>query len=183
MAEPFMVGTFFFYGGTEMTYTNNDNNFPYTNEEDVEESIETFISPTIISTEGEIALNTHSTAVVPNGSAVVVNFKNNLYKDLSQCTLYVPTGSMEAYQNEEGWKEFGNIVEIESNENILLGDANHDDIVSASDIAIIEAYLNNKEMVTTFDTLAADANQDGKIDNDDVKAIVEHILLGSALEK
>lgn len=65
----------------------------------------------------------------------------------------------------------------------LLGDANSDGIVSASDIAIIEAHLNNKEMKTTFDAEAADVTQDGEVTDKDVKAIAEHILLGTALGK
>lgn len=32
--------------------------------------------------------------------------------DKSACTLYVPVGTKEAYENAEGWKEFENIVEI-----------------------------------------------------------------------
>jgi len=32
--------------------------------------------------------------------------------DKSACTLYVPAGTKEAYENAEGWKEFENIVEI-----------------------------------------------------------------------
>lgn len=33
--------------------------------------------------------------------------------DKSKCKLYVPKGSATAYREAEGWKEFGNIIEME----------------------------------------------------------------------
>jgi hypothetical protein len=35
------------------------------------------------------------------------------YVDFAGCTLYVPEGSLAAYQAAEGWKEFGSILPIE----------------------------------------------------------------------
>ena len=93
----------------------------------------------------------------------------NTSKDFTTATLYVPSGSKEAYQQADGWKNFQNIVEI------LFGDVNGDESVTIADaVAIVNRVLERPS--EAFDEVAADVNGDGSISIADALAIVNIIL-------
>lgn len=93
----------------------------------------------------------------------------NTSKDFTTATLYVPSGSKEAYQQADGWKNFQNIVEI------LFGDVNGDESVTIADaVAIVNRVLERPS--EAFDEVAADVNGDGSINIADAIAIVNIIL-------
>lgn len=84
------------------------------------------------------------------------------------CTLHVPFGSKEKYQNADGWKEFTHIVEIISD---IPGDANSDWEVNAADIdAIVDYIVKGKTEGFVFDN--ADVSNDGKVDAVDIVKII-----------
>ena len=98
-------------------------------------------------------------------------------------TLYVPAGSMAAYQSADGWKEFKNIVEIsdaEFNEAIdhleemygyVAGDANGDREVNISDVnTIVDAILDSKQDINY------DMNDDFEVNIADINAVIDYIL-------
>ena len=100
-------------------------------------------------------------------------------------TLYVPTGSMTAYQSADGWKEFKNIVEIseaEFNEAIdhleemygyVAGDANGDREVNILDVnTVVDAILEGKQ------DISYDMNDDFEVNIADINAIINMILSG-----
>ncbi|MCR5160117.1 MAG: leucine-rich repeat protein [Prevotella sp.] len=72
--------------------------------------------------------------------------------------LHVPAGSVSAYHNCEGWKEFGNIEESK----VLLGDVNSDGKVTPADaIMILYAYFGVDQ--TGFNPAASDVNRDARV--------------------
>jgi len=88
--------------------------------------------------------------------------------DLASCTLYVPKGAAEKYSAANGWNEFQNIVEIESNE---PGDANNDGKVDNKDInATVDYILEGKTKDFIFKN--ADVIIDSKINAADIVKIV-----------
>ncbi len=101
---------------------------------------------------------------------------NDFFEDcpLSQSTLHVPAGSLQAYRNAEGWKDFANIVE-----DYILGDANADRNVSVADLSAVVNYILNLEVPETFNEKASDANENGNITVADLSAIVNIILYGN----
>ena len=42
----------------------------------------------------------------------------DLFNNINNCTLYVPKGSINAYKEALGWKNFTNIIEYDKEENI-----------------------------------------------------------------
>ena len=92
---------------------------------------------------------------------------------ISTCVVYVPKGSLTAYQNHHIWREFTHIVEMESG---LKGDVNGDHEVSIADInAVINIILGGNG-----NTVAADVNGDHEITIADVNIIINIILGGSS---
>ncbi len=91
------------------------------------------------------------------------------------CTLYVPAGFKEVYQQKDQWKDF---FFIEENEiEVISGDANGDGLVDVGDIvAIVNKILGEPD--DDFNDAAADINGDGQIDVDDIVAVVNIILEG-----
>ncbi len=63
-------------------------------------------------------------------------------------------------------------------EYIKLGDCNEDGIVNAKDVITLKLHINGKAQVNEF---AADANQDGAINKDDMKSIAETVLTGNTV--
>ena len=96
----------------------------------------------------------------------------------TNATLYVPINSVEAYHAAEGWKEFQNIVGVETGDDPQpgkLGDLNGDGVVDVADVNIcinIILELNNDLDVRAL----ADLNEDGNVDISDVNAIINIIL-------
>ena len=88
--------------------------------------------------------------------------------------MQVPAGSKDAYATAMYWRDFTNIIEIET---AIHGDANSDQAVDVADVVAIVNYILG-EPNDPFVEAAADVNGDGKIDVDDVVAVVNIILEG-----
>ena len=90
----------------------------------------------------------------------------NINKDL--CTLYVPIGCTEKYQNAAQWKDFSNIVEIAE-----AGDANEDGDISMADAnKVVNMFLDAKGTYSK----TADVNKDGEVTMADANLIVNIFL-------
>ncbi len=85
-------------------------------------------------------------------------------------TLYVPTGSKEAYQAASYWSNFVNIVEEEST--TLPGDITGDNVVNVGDITTIAAMILDESLMND----AADINDDGVVNVGDITTLVSMIL-------
>ena len=94
----------------------------------------------------------------------------------SNCTLYVPRGSLSAYQTAPTWKNFTNIVEADFPVEATRGDVNDDGLINVADVtALISFILGN---TSTINQAAADVNYDGLINVADVTALISFILNG-----
>ena len=60
---------------------------------------------------------------------------------ISNCTLYVPQGTKEAYANADAWKDFGNIIEYDA--------TGIDKVTNRSDVKEISRYSLNGQRVTS----------------------------------
>ena len=60
---------------------------------------------------------------------------------ISNCTLYVPQGTKEAYANADVWKDFGNIIEYDA--------TGIDKVTNRSDVKEISRYSLNGQRVTS----------------------------------
>lgn len=85
-----------------------------------------------------------------------------------QTVLWVPQGSLAAYQEANGWKNFKNIREL------IPGDANVDGVVNAADVVEAVNAVNGRPS-DRFLQYNADLNGNG-VDASDVKAIVDIIM-------
>lgn len=89
----------------------------------------------------------------------------------AEATLYVPYGCKAAYESADGWKEFKEIIEMESD--MVPGDVNGDNEVNIGDIqGIINIIVGTAESVA-----AADVNGDGDVNIGDIQGII-NILTG-----
>lgn len=88
-------------------------------------------------------------------------------------TLYVPKGSVEAYQNAEEWSDFSNIIGI-GGEDILKGDVDDDGIIGIADITALIDYMLNDLNDVNHDN--ADVDEDGIIGIGDITALIDMIL-------
>jgi hypothetical protein len=80
----------------------------------------------------------------------------------------VPKNSSDKYRQADGWGEFQNIVEIESE---IKGDANNDGNVDNQDIDAITNYIINKKM-QSFIFKNADINGDKKVNAADIVDVI-----------
>lgn len=91
--------------------------------------------------------------------------------DKASCILYVPKSCGDKYRTANGWKEFQNIVEMESTK---PGDANNDTNVDGKDInATVDYILEGKTKDFIFKN--ADVKVDNKINAADIVKIVNLI--------
>ena len=91
--------------------------------------------------------------------------------DKETCVLYVPSGSADKYKAADGWSEFKNIVEMDSD---ILGDANNDGKVDVDDIDAIIRYIMEGDD-EGFNFKNADVNGDEKINAADIVEVVKII--------
>ncbi len=119
------------------------------------------------------------------------------YSTTSEGTLYVPTGSKAAYQSANGWKEFRNIVEVDSFDEVIAhldeiyghipGDVNGDGVVNIADAnSVIEVIINGGEnghgrspdgdgdFLSAF--VHGDINGDGVVNITDINTLIYLIL-------
>ena len=93
----------------------------------------------------------------------VYNFDDVVY---GQATLYVPVGSLEAYQTHRDWKDFQDIR--------ALGDADGDGAVGIADVTELIDYLLAGG--NGLDMGAADVDGDGKVSIADVTELIDILL-------
>ena len=89
------------------------------------------------------------------------------------CNLYVPEGTLSAYQAADQWKEFF-FVEEGDPFAILRGDANGDGVVNMDDATFVTNIILGTEEATE----AADVNNDGVVNMPDVMFIINYIKNG-----
>lgn len=89
------------------------------------------------------------------------------YVNKENCTLYVPKGTTDKYQNHEQWRGFVNIVEMED------GDVNCDGHITAADITELYNYLLNG---STTHLSTSDIDGDGVITASDITAVYSLML-------
>ena len=92
---------------------------------------------------------------------------------LTNATLYVPKGSVEAYKKAAGWKNFQNIVGVDVPDHDIKGDVNGDGTVDVDDMNIL---INDMLNGTARDLKAEDLNGDGTVDVDDLNVIINIML-------
>ena len=90
-----------------------------------------------------------------------------------ECSLYVPEGTLSAYQAADQWKEFFFIEEGDPFA-ILRGDANGDGKVDMDDATFVANIILGTEEATE----AADVNKDGEVNMSDVMFIINYIKNG-----
>lgn len=93
----------------------------------------------------------------------------------SAATLYVPTGSMEAYQADEDWGKFLNIEEIEVEEPVTPGDLNGDGNVDVEDVNTLINIILDKVAADSV-TGNPDIDGSGTPDVGDVNLLINLIL-------
>ena len=107
--------------------------------------------------------NTPPTCVVNYG-----NYTQFYSVDKTNCIVWVPKGSANAYREADGWKDFNNIREL------IKGDANVDGVVNVADVVEVVNAVNGKPS-NRFLPYNADQNGNG-VDASDVNAIVDIIM-------
>jgi hypothetical protein len=90
----------------------------------------------------------------------------------TDCKLYVPKGSLSAYQTADQWKDFLLIEEIDL---YIAGDANGDGEVNVTDIVEIVNYIMERPS-DKFVFAAADVNEDSEINVTDIVKVVSIIM-------
>ena len=90
-----------------------------------------------------------------------------------ECTLYVPTESIDDYQAADQWKNFFFIEKFN-----LQGDSNGDDVVNAKDYSGVASYIMG-ETPEEFDAEASDVDVNGTVDVRDYVGIANIISAGS----
>ena len=99
-----------------------------------------------------------------------IEYPDLLFTSIWDVTLYVPKGSKALYESAEGWKEFRNIVEMETE---ITGDLSGDNEVNGTDLV---ALVN--EIMSGNYSVAADINADGIVNGTDLVALV-NIIMGT----
>lgn len=88
----------------------------------------------------------------------------------ADATLYVPAGTKEAYASATGWNTFANISEI------VIGDANYDNVVDESDAKIIAEQIAQSVQEGHTGNIVTDMNADGETNVVDVVATINSII-------
>ena len=88
--------------------------------------------------------------------------------------LWVPKGSVSAYKEANGWKDFANIFEL------VEGDLNLDEVVDQNDMDALVGFVMGKNPEGFYEGLA-DLNGDNKIDAADVVKMVDLVRASSGL--
>lgn len=88
-----------------------------------------------------------------------------------QATLRVPHGCKNKVKYLEGWKEFGNIVELPA------ADINNDTVVNTADVVGVYAFIEKGE-ASGFSRDSVNVNGDGAVNTADIVAIYNYIAEG-----
>jgi hypothetical protein len=93
------------------------------------------------------------------------------FSNYANATLYVPTGSRNAYMEAEVWKLFGKIVELSG----VRGDVNNDNKANVTDATCLVSHILGMHS-DGFMIFNADINGDGQVNVTDVTTLVNIIL-------
>lgn len=96
------------------------------------------------------------------------------YVDKENCVLWVPKGSVMAYKETDGWKDFKNIKEL------TIGDVNLDDKVNKEDLNATTSHIMGKDPEGFYESLA-DLNGDEKVNAVDVVKLVDILNIQDGL--
>ena len=104
-------------------------------------------------------------------SACKHNYK--IPSDASDMMLYVETaeGTMNFYIDEAIGAVAGTVIDGPKEINLILGDVNFDGKINALDVSMAKQTLLSKNYA-----IAADVNQNGVVDSDDIKQIKAFVL-------
>ena len=102
-------------------------------------------------------------------NSIPIAISNVTFSNYSNATLYVPAGSKAAYEAATGWKEFGAIIEM--NTDSESGDLNGDGKVNGTDLVVQTNLIMTGQYNAT-----ADLNNDGKVNGTDFVLMVNKIL-------
>ena len=92
-------------------------------------------------------------------------------------TLYVPKGSVSAYNNANVWKSFYSIVGIDIVDETMPGDVDGSGNVNIDDVTGLINYLLTN-IASGINTTNADVDGDGVINIDDITALINKLLTG-----
>ena len=103
-------------------------------------------------------------------------FYDDYSQNYSQCTLYVPVGSVEAYEDDMRWSYYlGRIVEMIDHYSDIPGDVNGDGYIAISDVTnLIDILLNGGDIPAE-----ADINGDGNVSIKGVTDLIDILLSGN----
>lgn len=107
-----------------------------------------------------------------NGGAMGGNKKHEeVTVDLENRTIKPVFGNSVSGGDQEGSDGFGD----NGDDDITAGDANGDGKVTLADAAAIISYLNNHSL-RNFDSKAADADENGTVDRNDIEKVITMLL-------
>lgn len=107
-----------------------------------------------------------------NGGAMGDNNKHEeVIVDLENRTIKPVFGNSVSGGDQEGSDGFGD----NGDDDITAGDANGDGKVTLADAAAIISYLNNHSL-RNFDSKAADADENGTVDRNDIEKVIMMLL-------
>ena len=130
---------------------------------------------TVTTLETNAFYNCTTLAEVHNRMAAPLTIVANTFYKAQTGTLYVPKGTLAAYQAADVWKSFKNIVEEENEDPGIPGDVNGDGTVDITDANILINLILGKENASSYGN-RADADGNGKVDVSDANAVINKIL-------
>jgi hypothetical protein len=104
------------------------------------------------------------------GFSTPLSITSSTFSNRKKATLYVPIGSVEAFEAAKYWKEFKYIKE-----KLIPGDVNHDGSVNVLDVTLVIDYILDKKP-ENFHYEEANVNGDEYINVLDVTKIIDIIL-------
>lgn len=123
---------------------------------------------------GEVHYSQIASATAIQGKYVqLANTNYKIPSDASDMMLYVETaeGTMNFYIDEAIGAVAGTVIDGPKEINLILGDVNFDGKINALDVSMAKQTLLSKNYA-----IAADVNQNGVVDSDDIKQIKAFVL-------
>ncbi|MCQ2289262.1 MAG: leucine-rich repeat protein, partial [Muribaculaceae bacterium] len=131
---------------------------------------------TITTIDAQAFYNCTALAEVHNRMAAPLTIVSNVFYKAQTGTLYVPKGTLAAYQVADVWKSFKSIVEEEGGDPQpgIKGDVNGDEVVDITDANILINIVLGKDTASKYS--GADVTGDGSVDISDVNTALNIIL-------